>query len=929
MGKNGNNAPAGLPRKPNGQIDRSKLDPSLRDIPDDQLEILFANQLQADEERKQYLSDEEIEQFAEGQGSEEEQLQLTPYLYVYEKDIENGVVQKDLHGKPFFRRRKGMEHIPENLLTKGSAQELTAYLEQNDARLTPQEKQYLSARIDALMEADELEKSAKKALYNGETPKKTEPTVEQDGFLSLPGIVGEYQSSQNGCWSVSLSLMLKSRGVELTQEQIRAYRPGFGGADGVEANGTTSLNMNADEFSSPYEHADLVLKVLPNTAMKTLHLNAVNEEQLTLNGRPLTPAERESARKQLRNVYGKTIADTIREGIRTHKSPLSMSLDGHFVTVTGISADGRTIRYEDSLQGKEKQYVSTRTMTMDQLLDGYVFDQITEDPLTKLPTVKKPGVGISLSWLQDIETPEYEKRAEQPPVLLSDAPDALKTDDNGTVRFDGDHDGVTVLADGAANGLLAGRTVSADRKLDQTTLGGSLKGKRLELFGGAFTVGSVDTYLPKQVYCKHDPKLLWAVNAQSIPREARPVKPPQPLQRREQNVPRAVQGNPLDNAKAYIESLRREMQRLPRSQPTPDQIVKQEELVQKVFAARIGLKTEISKVNSLDKPRDKKAERKALAAMADNTAMRRWLREMPYDKLRAMMLADHGGRMEKDFKKFLLRQVEIPENTPERFMPTAKQRCETLKAAIEARSFAARPEDERMTILTELLAARGAANVSRHTGENLGAKVSAAALEKKRQALNHPLMQRAIQKTAAEHPELLARRGHGGAFEQEVIETYRAHCCEWARKETGRYELPPISDPRYALSYRSATAGAQTIRNADRADFMQRIALCIALRNEAARGSAKGGDAIRDPVMVNRLARRLAAAPAFRKLCDTGYPAIQDLNSVLQKGGKDVEEKLDADKVKALLNAERKRVLSERDGKSVTEEKQIAPQPTL
>ena len=182
MGKNGNNAPAGLPRKPNGQIDRSKLDPSLRDIPDDQLEILFANQSQADEERKQYLSDEEIEQFAEGQGSEEEQLQLTPYLYVYEKDIENGVVQYDLHGKPFFRRRKGMENLPEKLLTSGSAQELTAYLEQNDARLTPQEKQYLSARIDALMEADELEKSAKKALYNGETPKKTEPTVEQDGF---------------------------------------------------------------------------------------------------------------------------------------------------------------------------------------------------------------------------------------------------------------------------------------------------------------------------------------------------------------------------------------------------------------------------------------------------------------------------------------------------------------------------------------------------------------------------------------------------------------------------------------------------------------------------------------------------------------------------------------------------------------------------
>ena len=914
-GKNGSGAPAGLPRTKNGRIDRSKLDVSLRDLSDRELEQLFADQTQVGGDDRQ---------LAEGQ-DEENKYQPTAYLYVYEKVIENGVVQQDLNGKPLFQRRKGMENLSERILTSGSVQELTEYLEENDARLSQQEKQYLNARIDVLMEADEIEKAAKKALYEGEMPKKTEPTVDRNGILGLPGIVGEHQTSQNGCWSVSLSLMLKSRGVDLTQEQIRAYRPGFGGEGGVDANASTSLNMNADEFSSPYEHADLVLKVLPNTAMKTLHLNAVNEEQLTLSGRSLTPAERESARKQLRDVYGKTIVDTIRESIQTHKSPLSMSLDGHFVTVTGISADGKIIRYEDSLSGG-KEYVSTRTMTVERLLDDYVFDKLGQDPQTGLPTVKKPGVGISLSWLQDIDPPAYDKRAEQPPVLLSEVPGALQTDESGAVQFD-QSNGVTVFADGAGNGLLAGRTVSVDRKLDQSSLNGPLKGKRLELFNGAFTVGNVETYLPKQVYCKHDPKLRAFADAQIDTKRVR--KAPGAIAKtlgqgapRTQSAPAA----PPDNAKAYIESLRREMKALPQTLREPldlegkKAVAKQEEIVLRIFAARVGLKTEIGMVRSLDKPRDKTAEREALNALADNPAMQDWLRDMPYDKLRSMILADHGGRMEKDFKKHLWGKLRIPENTPERFMPTAKQRCEMLKAAIEDRDFASRPEDERTAILTELLATRGAANVSRHTGENLGAKVNAAALEEKRRELEHPFMQRAIQKAAAEHPELLTRRGHGGAFELAVIDVYRSHCCKWTRERDGRYGLPEIVDPRYAPSYQTAIVNAQTNRKIDREDTMQRIAFCVVLRHEMARD--KDGSTIRDPDMVNRLTRRLAEDESFREQCDRcGAPV--DLDGMVQNRGVNLERQLGTDKVKALLDAERSRVLDERSGKLADAEKQV------
>lgn len=974
----------------------------------------------------QYLTDDELAKIKSLESEENDFYKPGDYLFPYEKVMENGKVVTDGHGNPVFQRKESMKHIDEPLLTSGSAEELEKYLNEKKAQLTQQEIAYLNARIDVLKVTDTIEREGKKALFHGDTPGKPIATVDKDGFLCLEDIQGERQTSRNGCWSVSLSLMLRSRGIWLTQEQIRAYRPGFGGDSKVNADAETSRDFNVDEYSSPYEHADLVLKVLPNTSMATLRLNPVNVEGLTLNGKALTDNERKSALEQLRATYAKTVADTIREAIQKHSSPLSMSLDGHFVTVTGISEDGKTIRYEDSLRKQaDAEYVSTRTITMDQLLNDYVFDKLSVDPQTKKPRVEKMGVGLSLSWLQEIEPPEYDKRKEQPGVPLPDVPEAAKPDENGIVKFskpDGKDD-VVIHEKEAGHGRIAGQTVGVNKKLDQSTLTGPLQGKQLQLFDGAFSLGSVETYLPKQIYYAHDPKLLYTTGAAEIAKtlhpelndavQKLPADAPQELRQGmntflaaietlsraeataeelnqarqqlkpmkeflntqdektgksyhelldadeaiwEKTVKLLVQlglespipeiglepedepedreltedekilalglsteteslANRLDgienaspqlrqlardaaegvtnvsgtavgfrqgviklnaflarkaggktlgeiaverewvkpdylqqleranealgikkeelpgliadiheqqpiaeaparppeaplpysqNAKQYIELLQAEMGKLPRKDPTPEDRLRQQKIVMRIFAARMDVDAERGswRGKSLDKTRRETYEEKiALPAMEKDPTMRKWLERTSYEELRSLIATGHGGKMESAYKSYLcsVRTGALPDKMLDRFMITAKERCEGLQATLKLLSSATPTEkvpaegieNMKKTFCMSLFAARKAAEVQRG-GEGLNTIVEPKKEKDYLNSFKNTYVEMAVNEivTKPENRALfdLALKGHGGRF-VDAVDALAAKLEAKAMKDRGAYDV--------------------------------------------------------------------------------------------------------------------------------------------
>ena len=95
----------------------------------------------------------------------------------------------------------------------------------------------------------------------------------KDGTIELVHIHQDnLQNTWNGCWSVSLQLLLQSRGIHLTQEQIRAFRPDI--TDRKVADELKNEHMlNEDKKSIMDQKVDLVMKVLPNTSMNMVTID--------------------------------------------------------------------------------------------------------------------------------------------------------------------------------------------------------------------------------------------------------------------------------------------------------------------------------------------------------------------------------------------------------------------------------------------------------------------------------------------------------------------------------------------------------------------------------------------------------------------------------------------------------------------------------
>ena len=243
-----------------------------------------------------------------------------------------------------------------------------------------------------------------------------------------------------------------------------------------------------------------------------------------------------------------------------------------------------------------------------------------------------------------------------------------------------------------------------------------------------------------------------------------------------------------DNAKQYIERMQAAMKSRPRTAvPSKTELKLQKMLVTRIFATRIGLDAESGswRGKALDKTRSaevKDKEKKALSVMENDQVLALWMKKRGYDKVRSLIATGHGGAMERDFKKFLctVPTSKFNANTPERFLPTAKQRCEGLQSMlkdirkVERRTGVPDPTriESKKEFCLSLLATRKAAGAVRG-GANLGNTIDPKAEKEWLNKIksNEKLMD-AVNKIATSpersHTLDLALEGHGGKFLEAV-----------------------------------------------------------------------------------------------------------------------------------------------------------------
>jgi hypothetical protein len=453
-------------------------------------------------------------------------------------------------GEVYVRNVSDM--IPDDIIATGNVRKLQDFYETNKDKLSLEDLRYLQARLETAWKLEELEMEAKTAIERGEAPKRPEVTNEQ-GYIGLANLkLEEPQTSGNGCWSCGMHLLLKSRGIDLSQEEIRAYRPDFQpGQENLMSEERRMIN-DSDSTNYVFDKGDLIQKVLPNTAITNVQLNPAPLDVVVYGGPqpPVHPSndpnfnslslgeqqtklaqyEQQSLKYQndARKVYyqqvRKQMSDMIHTALTVDRSPVVVNLNGgHFITITGISEDGTRVRVQDSFGSSVSQ---SDYRSLDTLISTYL----------------QPGTnGMTLTWLKDLPIPEYVpveagKDPKQPDPqrkqqleqklaeaeqssglpLFKDSKDAIHIQEDGSLKIQ-DVMGTDIIANADAKpdlGQLNGQTISNSLDLDQEEMkkslgGGILKHNVVRLHDKEAHVflGDQQYYYPKKLLLKGDPAL--------------------------------------------------------------------------------------------------------------------------------------------------------------------------------------------------------------------------------------------------------------------------------------------------------------------------------------------------------------------------------------------------------------------------------------
>ena len=189
--------------------------------------------------------------------------------------------------------------------------------------------------------------------------------------------------------------------------------------------------------------------------------------------------------------------------------------------------------------------------------------------------------------------------------------------------------------------------------------------------------------------------------------------------------------------------------------------------------------------------------------MLKSKAMESFLNSMSYKDLRDLAYSGHGGAMEEKFADYLRKGAEaIPEDAPQQYMPTAKDRIDALKVKMDTVGFRKQstPAEQRKLYI-ELMATRAAVGSKRGMKSSLNPVVNPQILEQERKKFaKEPLLSALVRVTQMGEKQQAACEaalsGHGGALEDLVRVELRRMALE---KDSG-YKMQDV-DPRYAPTF--------------------------------------------------------------------------------------------------------------------------------
>ncbi|MCR4717124.1 MAG: hypothetical protein K5656_08080 [Lachnospiraceae bacterium] len=296
------------------------------------------------------------------------------------KDYYINAIEKDPKKYEFVNLQR---IVPAEIRNTSDVELINDFINKNKNKLTYPQMYKLKKIAEVNTKAKELEEGLKTAFLDSqELGEKPKLVVKKEDDLELIISPTEYQSNTNTCWSVSSLMLVKSRGHnDVNQLDIRGYRPLLTEADrgSVVDNDELDICYNTPQPKNIMDMADGILKFAPNTMLHGVDI------ELYSKGTEKMGISRETYLNNTVNFMKKRIINAL----KVDKSPVSLLIPGHYITITGIKGD--TIKYKDSIpHGNSVGH--TYTMS----LKEFVSKEFAKPIGSRLGS-------IQLTWISDIK----------------------------------------------------------------------------------------------------------------------------------------------------------------------------------------------------------------------------------------------------------------------------------------------------------------------------------------------------------------------------------------------------------------------------------------------------------------------------------------------------------------------------------------------
>jgi hypothetical protein len=295
---------------------------------------------------------------------EEEQKRLE------EEKIKEEKKKREIEASENYRAEFAGKGLSPEIKNCTDPEKLGLYLKDEELVKDPVIRKHLEGRFRSHSTVQSLEGS--RAIRQKNRP----PAIKyKDGTILLRNKKKDVtkQTSLNGCWSAVLSDMLAHFGAEISQEQIRAYRPEV--QEGHKKDTEALMNrLNSDARNEINDMADLIQRTIPNVAHHHMTLGANVDKNKAV------------------------LREKVTDALLNKNSPVALLYGNHYVSVVGIKGNTLIVQNPDPIYENKYQKLSINDLfegCKDEKGEGSVVIDWLEDL-----TFKKDGTckNINEQW---------------------------------------------------------------------------------------------------------------------------------------------------------------------------------------------------------------------------------------------------------------------------------------------------------------------------------------------------------------------------------------------------------------------------------------------------------------------------------------------------------------------------------------------------